>query len=114
MEMLTPTPPERKEKGPMKHSGFYEGVALAMTAGMVAIAIALSFNAYANWTAVECTTVYYTEHSDVSFGSLVPGTQGRVHHSCFDRFGAIVGGDDLLSDFDPLITTSPRFPPPSE
>lgn len=91
----------------MKQSHFY----LSMVAGMVAIVIALGFNAYANWTAIECTSVYYTAHSDDSFGTLVPGTYGMVHHTCFDRSGKLLFDFDRL---DRLITTSPRFPPLGE
>jgi len=109
MEMLKPPPPERKERGPMKQSDFY----LAMVAGMVAIVIALSVNAYATWTAVECTTVYYTEGSTAPQG----GTVGRAHHTCFNRDGVIEfpGGSFANTFFvDTSITIEPLFPPLGE
>lgn len=95
MEMLKPPPPERKERGPMKQSDFY----LAMVAGMVAIVIALSVNAYATWTAVECTSVYYTEDTV---------TRGFVHHTCFDRDGHAVASDTQF------VSLNPRTPPLGE
>jgi len=92
MEMLKPPRPERKEWGPMKQSDFY----LAMVAGMVAIIIALSVNAYATWTAVECTSVYYT--------SGLVGVNGFDHHTCFDRDGHLVESDEEL------VSITPRTP----
>ncbi len=82
----------------MKQSDFY----LAMVAGMVAIVIALSVNAYATWTAVECTSVYYTK------GLFATATNGFVHHACFDRDGHLVESDDQL------VSITPRTPPLGE
>ncbi len=89
----------------MNQNSFY----LAMVGGMLAIIIALGFNAYANWTAVECTSVYFIEKTD-TLGGLAPtpgfSTEGMVHHTCFDRDGQIVVVDQGL------ITRQPRTPQP--
>jgi len=96
----------------MNQNSFY----LAMVGGMVAIVIALGFNAYATSTAtvVECTSVYYTA------SVLIDGnTAGRVHHTCFNRDGIITeldtGGLDQHSfSSDEFVTGNPRFPPLGE
>jgi len=100
----------------MKQSDFYR----AMVAGMIAIALAVGFNGYATWTAkdsaqkvVECTSVYYTEA-----GFRAGTTAGRVHHTCFNRDGAIieVGTSGFTHSFssDESVTGDPRFPPLGE
>ena len=96
-----PGDPPHKERETMKQSVFY----LAMVAGMLAIVIAIGFNGYANWTAVECTTVYYTEDA-------AGATLGMAHHTCFNRDGVIELGTGL--DFDHIITLKPVFPPLGE
>jgi len=102
MAMLKPPRPERKERKPMKQSDFYLGIALAMVGGMFAIAIALGFNAYATWTAVECTTVYFTAEGPTSSDVI-----GRFSHTCFDRTGHRVG-------LPSLPELDPRTPPLGE
>jgi len=106
MAMLKPPPPERKEREPMNQNSFY----LAMVAGMVAIIVALSFNAYATWTAVECTTVYFIEDS-LPAGSIAGGAVGTVRHTCFNRDG-VVQLNPLLAQR--VITREPLFPPLGE
>ena len=110
MEQLLKPPKEHKSRGPMTQNNFY----MAMVTGMVAIVLILGFNAYGTWTAVECTSVYYTAEQ----GNFV-GTVGNVHHSCFDRSGNII---EVLDDFeksieqsvDETVTVDPRFPPLEE
>ena len=89
----------------MNQNSFY----LAMVAGIVAIVIALGFNGYATWTAVECSSVYYTTQRFVGGG----GTNGTVHHTCFTRDGRAVESDTqfLGNDLDNFRVGNPRTPP---
>jgi len=87
----------------MNQNSFY----LAMVAGMVVIVVALGFNAYANWTAVECTTTYYISQVPL-VAEETSATVGRVIHSCFDHDGNLVDSDT----FDPRQIDHPRTPPP--
>jgi len=89
----------------MKQSDFYR----AMVAGMVVIVIALSFNAYANWTTVECTSVYYTGQVGLALDGRRNVTVGRVIHSCFDHDGNLI---EKFDNIDPREIRRPRTPPP--